>query len=342
MAATNKCLAQNSKSRTDANATNRVIKPGNDAKTMARALQRCVSHHEKTGRTDEILPQSDPDDADLHRHLLGVHGAATSGRSPYHNGRLPAQRDALVSMINHQCLQALACGLASILPSRKQLVGLRDTAPLRLKVKAMKRSLLLGVAALLLTTGAVHAGQRPYVEVGKPRIVTRIIHIQTGLLPPSQYDKPYEGELEIQFFKNSEDVKNICPNTAGLACTKTTSDYKKCFIYMLTEYALKHTGNAYNFALRHELAHCNGWHHPNTTDGKKFNLGEKWKEAEGGKWIAADTKMPTPKLPASTKMLPAYPPVVCVTPDWKSEPCGSREIKDIWSTARPLQKSDIR
>jgi hypothetical protein len=47
LAATNKCLAQNSKSRTGANATNRAIKPGNGAKTMARALQRCVSHHEQ-------------------------------------------------------------------------------------------------------------------------------------------------------------------------------------------------------------------------------------------------------------------------------------------------------
>src|SRR6516164_8832933 len=47
MASTNKYLAQNSKSRTGADATNRVKKPGNGAKTMARALRRCVSHHKK-------------------------------------------------------------------------------------------------------------------------------------------------------------------------------------------------------------------------------------------------------------------------------------------------------
>jgi len=59
--------------------------------------------------------------------------------------------------------------------------------------------------------------------------------------------------------------------------------------------------------LRHELAHCNGWKHPPTTEGRKFNIGDKWDEAEGGKWIAAITKMPKPKLPVLTRILPASP-----------------------------------
>ena len=76
---------------------------------------------------------------------------------------------------------------------------------------------------------------------------------------------------------------------------------------MLTQKVLEHKGFAYNFALRHELAHCNGWKHPPTTGGKHFDLGEKWDEAEGGKWIAADTKMAAPKLPETTRILPASP-----------------------------------
>jgi len=50
---------------------------------MARALRRCVSHHEKTGHTDEILRQSHPDGGDLHRHLLGRHGAAAGTCASY-------------------------------------------------------------------------------------------------------------------------------------------------------------------------------------------------------------------------------------------------------------------
>ena len=43
------------------------------------------------------------------------------------------------------------------------------------------RALLTGIAALFLATGAAHAGPRPQVIPGKPRIITRII---TVLLSP--------------------------------------------------------------------------------------------------------------------------------------------------------------
>ena len=65
-----------------------------------------------------------------------------------------------------------------------------------------------------------------------------------------------------------------------------------------------------------------------------------WDEAEGAKWMRAATTVAMPKFPASTRILPADPPVVCVTPDWKSESCENRK-KDIWSTARPFQMNDV-
>src|SRR5262249_21078122 len=179
-----------------------------------------------------------------------------------------------------------------------------------------------------------------HVVVGKPRIVT--VTIKGVMFPPPKYDKPYDGELEIRFFSNSEDVKLACSiGQEDTACTASSVDHKKCRIMMLTEDIIKRKGESYTLALRHELAHCNGWKHPNTTNGKKVNIGDRWEEAEGAKWVAANTKVPMPKLPASTRILPASPPTVCVTPDWKPEPCKDRELKDVWSTARPFQKSDI-
>src|SRR5262249_16144998 len=173
--------------------------------------------------------------------------------------------------------------------------------------------LLTSIAALsVLATSAGHAGQRSYV-VGKPKIVTTII--KGLLLPPPKYDKPYEGELEIRFFSNIEDIRGACPGThSEVACAFPLADLKKCWIMMGTEDAIKRRGYGYAFVLRHELAHCNGWKHPNTTDGKRFSVGEKWDEAE--KWVAANTKTPMPTLPVLTRILPAYPPLVCVTPDW--------------------------
>jgi hypothetical protein len=204
----------------------------------------------------------------------------------------------------------------------------------------MKKALLAGVAALsVLSASVAHAA--PRVVVGKPKIITTTI--RGSMFPPPKYDKPYEGELEIIFFSNSADVKAACPNiSTDTACATHSVDLKKCWIHKGTEEVIKREGGNYAFTLRHELARCNGWKHPNTTNGRKFKAGAVWDEAEGAKWIAANTKVSMPKLPATTRILPASPPVVCVTPDWKSEPCGSREIKDIWSTARPLQKSDIR
>lgn len=54
--------------------------------------------------------------------------------------------------------------------------------------------LLAGVAALsVLSASAAHAGQRPHVVVGKPKIVYTTI--RGAMFPPPKYDKPYDGEL---------------------------------------------------------------------------------------------------------------------------------------------------
>lgn len=200
----------------------------------------------------------------------------------------------------------------------------------------MKKLFLIGIAALsVLSASAAHAGQRDHV-------VVRQVMIPTGLLPPPQYDKLYDGELEIRFFSSAADVDQACKSMGeGIGCIWSSDDHKHCRMILATEDLAKRKGKNYAFVLRHELAHCNGWTHPKTTEGRHFNLGERWDKAEGGKWIAANTKMPMPTLSVSTRILPASPPVICVTPDWKPEPCKDREPRDIWSTARPFQKSDI-
>jgi hypothetical protein len=142
-------------------------------------------------------------------------------------------------------------------------------------------------------------------------------------------------------FSTEADLKQACklPNL-GSACTFPSVDHQRCRIFIATKDVIKRDGVDYAFVLRHELAHCNGWKHP-PKPPKTVTLGQKWYEAEGGKWVRKGTVTPMPKLPVSTKELPAYPPVVCITPDWKPEPCENRKPKDVWSTARPFQKSDL-
>jgi hypothetical protein len=156
----------------------------------------------------------------------------------------------------------------------------------------MKKTLLTGIAALFLATGTAQA-----ISPGE----------HMTMFPPAQYDKPYDGELEIRRFSTEEELRQACHDSSIIVCTARTSD-GHCHMFIMTDDLLKVKGFNYALALRHELAHCNGWP----------------KDHPGGKWVRVDTRVEMPKLPASTKELPAYPPIVCVTPDWKSESCKSR------------------
>jgi len=178
----------------------------------------------------------------------------------------------------------------------------------------MKKLFLSGVAALLLVSGAAHARMRTS-------------------LPPAEYDKPYEGELTIRRLATEQEIRTACPKvnwqanyqSHATACSLVWNA-TRCDIYIVGDRALKAADMNYNVALRHELGHCNGW--PG--------------DHKGGKKVFVDLPVTVPKLPLSTKFLPAYPPVVCVTPDWNREPCENRETKDIWSTARPFQIKDLK
>ena len=72
---------------------------------------------------------------------------------------------------------------------------------------------------------------------------------------------------------------------------------------------LKAAGSSYAIVLRHELGHCNGW----SGDHKK------------ARWVFSNERLAMPELPASARELPVYPPIVCVTPDWKQESCKDRK-----------------
>jgi hypothetical protein len=86
-------------------------------------------------------------------------------------------------------------------------------------------------------------------------------------LPPLEYDYPCEGVLTI--VRTREDFRdaNLCVVPKGrdvLACAMRfrNSDGSlapKCEIYIAPEAILRRYGISYEDALRHEMAHCNGW-----------------------------------------------------------------------------------
>jgi hypothetical protein len=139
-----------------------------------------------------------------------------------------------------------------------------------------------------------------------------------NILPPVEYDKPYTGELSIIRLSSPEEIRVACKNSSEYACISTEGLPHRCTIFMLPDKQLSLNGiSLLAFTLRHELGHCNGW--PNHDGGRKIFLG---------------THVEMPKLPPSTRELPVFPPVVCVTPEWKQEPCASRAPRAIEEAKR--------
>jgi hypothetical protein len=130
--------------------------------------------------------------------------------------------------------------------------------------------------------------------------------------PPAEYDKPYAGELEIVRIANEADMLKICKGISKYACSSRTIDPSKpphCIIFLLPDKRTRGYGSAaVAHVWHHELAHCNGW----------------TQKHENGHKASLDSPIAMPALPASMKELPVYPPLVCVTPEWKQEPCKNR------------------
>jgi hypothetical protein len=134
-------------------------------------------------------------------------------------------------------------------------------------------------------------------------------------LPPVQYDTPYPNEIWIRRFHTEQEIHLGCKEVSKFACARTGNlpageVAPRCDLMMLTDKQLRAKGGSSLVALtwRHELGHCNGW-----------------RGHDGGRRVFyLETHVDMPKLPASVHELPAYPPAVCVTPEWKEESCKAR------------------
>ena len=55
----------------------------------------------------------------------------------------------------------------------------------------------------------------------------------------------------------------VKPGATPLGCTRAYLTLpRKCTIWLLTDEDAKRLGWDINILLRHEIGHCNGWHHP--------------------------------------------------------------------------------
>jgi hypothetical protein len=101
--------------------------------------------------------------------------------------------------------------------------------------------------------------------------------VQEKQLPPKEFDHEYDGELTIKYMIEEDIYRNcrlgVKPGGGRpLACARAYLELppsstapmgasKSCAIYMMTEAAYARLGWSYDIILRHEIGHCNGWHH---------------------------------------------------------------------------------
>ncbi len=83
-------------------------------------------------------------------------------------------------------------------------------------------------------------------------------------LPPPEYSKPWAGQVVETIAYDREDLDRLCapqPQKGGiLGCAhRSGSD---CVISIAPLDVLKKRDIMIEAVRRHEIAHCNGWHHP--------------------------------------------------------------------------------
>lgn len=77
-------------------------------------------------------------------------------------------------------------------------------------------------------------------------------------MPPAEYDRPYEGTLEI-VYADPKEIASLCGLTGIVkACAMTSPGH--CRIIFPIDTGL-YPYKALGYLMRHEIAHCNGWRH---------------------------------------------------------------------------------
>jgi hypothetical protein len=108
------------------------------------------------------------------------------------------------------------------------------------------RNVGLAVAAVMVVTAA-HADPPKRFQI----------------LPPVEYDHPYRGKLTLRKAKDQAEIRRFCSSVSfnlgfAPACGYVYPD--RCDIMVLADGEIRKLGLTPEVVLRHELAHCNGWH----------------------------------------------------------------------------------
>jgi hypothetical protein len=82
------------------------------------------------------------------------------------------------------------------------------------------------------------------------------------VIPPEEYDHPYDGPVKIWRSADQDYIKSKCPASIfpyHLGCGGRKSATGECHILMADDDTIRKHGWTPEIVLRHEIGHCNGW-----------------------------------------------------------------------------------
>ena len=116
----------------------------------------------------------------------------------------------------------------------------------------MKAAIIAGCVVLSVSFGASGAhAQNQYPMT-----------IQERFLPPKEFDHRYTGTLTIFKDMKQENIPRECPGYKPFACARANHfGPNTCANTIVEKDEIEKLGWNYDIVMRHEIGHCNGWHH---------------------------------------------------------------------------------
>jgi hypothetical protein len=101
--------------------------------------------------------------------------------------------------------------------------------------------------------------QHPVFKPKQPERPTVVIRYSAAILPPVEFDKPYDGDLVLIQVDTEQDVAELCRlKGPRLGCAYRIG-YSRCAVTIASDAAIRARGWTRELVMRHELGHCNGW-----------------------------------------------------------------------------------
>jgi hypothetical protein len=109
------------------------------------------------------------------------------------------------------------------------------------------------------------------LAIGLSYCIATSAFAQIRLLPPEEFDRPYNGEVVIKEGTDQNHLRELCKGVTflgpALACASVPFGLNVCYIVKAPDAEIRSFGYDPEIVMRHEIGHCNGW--PPTQPGMR-------------------------------------------------------------------------